>query len=142
MKPSNCWLTPPPLLHLPRGIDQAVTAGDWLRDNVMTLGPVGESKVVGGAESDQAFVRYYSSEYLRAMETAALLNIEDSKWFAEMFLRERDWGLMDLLSQEERKARFKEELESRERDRFFWSPPGGESLADVCMWVSLEQAES
>ena len=45
------------------------------------------------------FSRLYTSEYLRAMESAAYLDLPDANWYAETFLRERDWGVLDLLNQ-------------------------------------------
>ena len=39
------------------------------------------------------------------------------------------------MSQEERIKKFSHELKRRDRDRFFWSPPGGESLANVAQRV-------
>eukprot|EP00941_MAST-03F_sp_MAST-3F-sp1_P000586 g586.t1 len=101
-----------------KGREQARCAGSWVQANV-----------------GQSFDRYYTSEYLRSMETAGLLGLPDAQWFGEMFLRERDWGNMDLLSQEERHRRYRRDLELRDRDRFFWEPPGGESLASVCLRV-------
>lgn len=104
-----------------KGQQQARIAGEWIRTHCMTDG--------------QKFERYYTSEYLRAMETAALLSLPNSVWYGDMCLRERDWGMMDLLSQEERYQRFQIELQNRELCRFVWAPPGGESLADVCQRV-------
>jgi len=101
-----------------KGIEQAKIAGEWIKKNI-----------------GEKFDRYYTSEYVRAMETSALLNLPDSVWLTEIMLRERDKGLMDNKSHEEKKRMFSEELERRKRDAFFWAPPGGESLADVCIRV-------
>ena len=68
-----------------KGREQAESAGTWLHK-----------------ENLNVFDRYYVSEYLRAMESAARLNLHDSTWYAEMLLRERDWGKLDLLSEKER----------------------------------------
>lgn len=38
------------------------------------------------------FDAFYTSEYVRAMETAALLNLPHAKWVTDFYLRERDWG--------------------------------------------------
>lgn len=97
-----------------RGREQAVAAGEWLRQENLT-----------------EFDRFYVSEYLRAMETAGRLNLPNAKWYAEMLIRERDWGQMDLLSEEERVTKFLHELERRDLDPFYFAPPGGESLAAV-----------
>src|SRR5262249_3996503 len=51
------------------------------------------------------------------------------------YLRERDWGRLDVMSIEQRKQEFAEDLRRRELDRFFWQPPGGESMADLCLRI-------
>jgi len=101
-----------------KGIQQAKVAGQWIRDNI-----------------GDKFDRYYTSEYVRAMETAALLELPEAKWFTEIVLRERDKGRMDNTSAVDKKTVFADEMERRKRDAFFWAPPGGESLADVCIRV-------
>jgi NAD+ kinase len=102
----------------PRGTEQARAAGDWLRRHVAPT-----------------FDRYYVAEYLRAMETAAHLGFPDAGWRCEFYLRERDWGVFDLLSWQERRDRYGEDLKRRELDTFFWTPPGGESMADLCLRI-------
>lgn len=99
------------------GQRQARAAGGWIRDNIGN------------------FDRYYVSEYVRALETAALLGLSDAQWFREFYLRERDWGDMDVISEEERRLKFGEVLSRRDRNGFFWKPPNGESLAEVCLRV-------
>ena len=93
-------------------------AGNWIRENI------------GGT-----FDRYYTSEYVRAMETAALLDLPDAKWYTEIVLRERDKGHMDNVSYPEKKTVWKDEMDRRKRDSFYWCPPQGESLAHVCQRV-------
>jgi len=101
-----------------KGRRDAGKAGQWIRDNI-------------GAK----FGRYYVSEYIRAQETAALLNLPDAQWYAEFYLRERDWGEMEVLADDERQARFAESLRRREVDSFYWTPPNGESLAQLCLRI-------
>jgi NAD+ kinase len=101
-----------------RGVGQAESAGKWLRANVAP-----------------AFDRYIVSEYLRAMETAAHLSFPTARWGLEFYLRERDWGAFDVMSFEQRRQRYSEDLARRELDTFFWTPPGGESMAAVCLRV-------
>jgi NAD+ kinase len=101
-----------------RGIEQAETAGVWLRQHVA-----------------MHFDRYYVSEYLRAMETAGHLGFDQATWFTEFYLRERDWGAFDLLSHEERRQRYSDDLARRELDAFYWTPPGGESMASLCLRI-------
>jgi NAD+ kinase len=101
-----------------RGRQQAGVAGEWLRRHVAP-----------------SFDRYYVAEYLRAMETAAHLGFPDASWRCEFFLRERDWGVFDVMSFQERRERYAEELKRRECDTFFWTPPGGESMANLCLRI-------
>lgn len=98
-----------------KGIWQAKTAGEWIKANI------------GGS-----FDRYYVSDYNRAKETAFYLGLADAAWFVDFNLRERDWGYWDSMSREEREERFAEEIRSLKRDRFYASPPNGESMATIC----------
>lgn len=100
------------------GRKQAEMAGNWIRENV-----------------GQSFGRYYVSEYIRALETAANLGLPDAVWYRDFYLRERDWGQLDVMSHEERRERFGDELDRRDRDGFYWAPPGGESMATLCLRV-------
>jgi len=101
-----------------RGIEQAKVAGKWIKENI--------------AES---FDRCYTSEYARAMETATLLDLPSAEWYTEIVLRERDKGVLDNVSWTEKNLKYVHELELRKRDAFFWAPPGGESIANVCVRV-------
>lgn len=101
-----------------KGIGQAQAAGRWIRERL-----------------GQSFDRFYTSEYVRAMETAALLELPGAEWFADFYLRERDWGRLDVMTHEERLKRFGEALAGHRIDSFYWTPPSGESLAQVCLRV-------
>ena len=100
-----------------KGIRDATAAGVWLRSEM------------------PRFDRHYTSEYMRALETAALLGLEGAEWYRELYLRERDRGWLDVVPYSVLKERFAEELERWDRSSLFWAPPGGESMADVCMRV-------
>jgi NAD+ kinase len=102
-----------------KGIAQAKAAGEWIRKN---FNPV--------------FQRKYTSEYLRAMETAYWLELPGSiPWYVEFYLRERDQGAMDVVPDSERQTRFAKEMQRRAIDSFFWRPPRGESMAELCLRV-------
>mmetsp|Transcript_15386 Transcript_15386/g.17127 ORF Transcript_15386/g.17127 Transcript_15386/m.17127 type:complete len:316 (-) Transcript_15386:24-971(-) len=101
-----------------KGIAQAKSAGEWIRQNITTK-----------------FDRYYCSEYIRAMETASLLSLPKAKWFCEFYLREQDQGVFAGKSKTERKRLYAEELRRRKLDSFYWAPPGGESIANCCLRV-------
>ena len=95
------------------------------------------------------------------METASLLNLPEAQWYTEIVLRERDKGHLDNVAWSEKNERsassllphspsfpflfrvliyfyshrFAHEMELRKRDSFFWAPPGGESIAQICVRV-------
>jgi NAD+ kinase len=98
-----------------RGIEQAQAAGRWICANI-------------GVDYD----RYITSEYLRAKETAGHLGLPAAEWEEEFYLRERLWGPLENLPEDERWDTYKEELEKRKSDSFYWRPPHGESQAEVC----------
>lgn len=101
-----------------RGIEQAQQTGEWLRHN-----------------HPETFDRLYVSSYIRAQETAAHLAIPNAAWNDEFYLRERSWGELDRMSAEEREKRFSENLQERKRSPFYWRPPNGESMAEMCLRV-------
>ncbi|MBW3653946.1 MAG: histidine phosphatase family protein [Actinobacteria bacterium] len=101
------------------GIAQALAAGEWIREQIAPT-----------------FSRYYTSEYLRARETAAYLGLAEACWVQDILLRERSWGRADFVMPEsERYERFSAELAARREDPCYWRPPEGESLAEVCLRV-------
>jgi NAD+ kinase len=101
-----------------KGRWQTEMAKIWIRNNVKIR-----------------FNRCYASEFIRAMETAAGLDIPGAYWYRDYYLRERDWGQFDGLSEKEREARFSEEIKRKEKDGFYWAPPGGESKANISLRV-------
>lgn len=104
-----------------KGREQARQAGEWIRRE-MHVGT-------------NVFNRFYVSEYIRAIETAALLDLPGSTWFTESYLSERDWGSMESLPIGEREDKFGEALLARERQPYFWAPPNGESFMALCLRV-------
>lgn len=100
------------------GVEQAQAAGDWLRKNL-------------GFDFD----RFYSSEYIRALETAAHLGLPNAQWRPEFYLRERDWGYADVLSREEQEQLYAAAMQLRKSNKFFARLPNGESVADACLRI-------
>lgn len=97
-----------------RGREQAQAAGVWLKENLR--GP---------------FDLAYSSDYVRARETAGELGIEGQVWHITFNLHERDHGVMrSLLGKELEEARA-----AKKANPFYWRPLGGESVADLCVRV-------
>lgn len=99
-----------------KGVNQARIAGDWLRQSMNT-----------------EFDRYYVSDYVRAKETAALLELEKAFWGINIYLGERNWGIMDRYTAEQRAELFKVDLEAKQIHPFYWTPPRGESMVQLCL---------
>lgn len=102
------------------GREQAARVGHWI-ESTLCSGP--------------GFDRYYTSEYIRAKETAALLNLGGAEWLTDPYLTERDWGDIDIAPENERHERFGKALEMREIEPFFWRPPNGESFMTLCLRI-------
>jgi NAD+ kinase len=75
------------------------------------------------------------SGYLRAMETSALLDIPDAVWYQELYLRERDMGLFEIMSEDDKKQKHPEAYRQYKLDPFYWTPPNGESIAQLCLRI-------
>ncbi len=103
-----------------KGREQAKIAGDWIRAQ---------------RGEHEPFFRCYTSEYIRAMETASLLNIKDATWYSDFYLRERNYGDFDRMPKAEREEFFSKSMKEREIEPLYWTPPNGESLADVGLRV-------
>lgn len=101
-----------------QGIWEARTSGEWIR-----------------SEFDWEFDRYCVSDYLRAKETAANLGLPNALWYPEFYLRERDWGALDVMTHAQRMAIYADAMRRREIDAFYWSPVDGESMAQLCLRI-------
>lgn len=97
------------------GRAQAAAAGRWLRDSV------------GG------FDLHYVSPYARTMETAARLGLPNARWRLNRALRERDYGDIGSLPRTEAATApwWAHNHNLADRDRLYWTPPNGESIAAV-----------
>jgi broad specificity phosphatase PhoE len=115
------------------GVAQAQATGAWA---------VAEFALQGEGHFD----RYYVSPYRRTRQTAARLGLsrsvgagqgeasgESARWLLNRAFRERDWGAIGTISRAEFEGRPEYELSARQRqhDPLYWTPPGGESIADV-----------
>lgn len=102
-----------------KGQEQAAIAGKWLSSEF--------------SKDGVAFDRCITSEFARAMETSALLDLPDATWYRNFYLTERDWGELDACPESEKEERFGDALRMRKVEPFFWRPPGGESYAELCL---------
>ncbi len=103
----------------PLGRVQAQLAGAWIRRYIKFK-----------------FSRFYVSEFVRAKETAALLDLVDASWYVDYNLRERDWGELGVMPADERAVKFANILRLRQLDSFFWCPPSGESEANLGLRIN------
>jgi NAD+ kinase len=101
-----------------RGREQARVAGSWLKQHI-----------------SPTFDRYLVSGYLRAMETASLLDLPEAAWFQEFYLRERDMGLFEMMPEDDKKTKHPDVYRQYKLDPFYWTPPNGESIAQLCLRI-------
>lgn len=106
----------------PLGQRQAAALGRWLANEPTANRP----DVV------------YSSPYARAQQTARLVlaeaGLDDRDVHLDERLRERELGILDLLTRRGVEARYPGEAQRRERlGKFYHRPPGGESWVDVAL---------
>ncbi len=107
------------------GIAEAKAAGVWLKANL-----------------PMPMDRFYVSDYIRAMETAALLDLPGALWRREFHLRERDMGLQDNLPDDERKILYPKESQQYAQNKFLSIPAGGgESIASLCLRLKTAMLE-
>ncbi len=93
------------------GVQQAEATGAWLR-----------------AEFPNGFDRYYVSSLTRTVETAGRLAI-GGNWNIDDRWRERDWGEYGVLNVTEQQSRYDLSQRLKSQSKWYWCPPGGESLA-------------
>jgi broad specificity phosphatase PhoE len=92
------------------GRDQAKSAGQWLID-----------------QYPDGFNVHLSGEYVRSLETAASLGLPEVRWVKSLYLRRRDYGSYSVL------AALPQPLAEAKRDRYYWTPPNGESIAQLAL---------
>lgn len=110
------------------GYAQSACVGSWLSG-------VTDQRTV---ELDPAPVRFYSSPFARATQTAAALGLATFRgrpvvWWVNRSLRERDWGDIETMPAAEFSNGAQTAANARRKlvDPLYWRPPGGESIADV-----------
>lgn len=94
-----------------RGVGQARAAGQWLLAN-----------------HPEGFDKYYVSPLVRTRETAGAMAINGA-WRIDDRWRERDWGEYSALNQAEQLERYPLSVKLKAQHKWYWCPPGGESLA-------------
>lgn len=104
---------------MPEGEEQANRAGLWIQQHIV------ERYGLPGFDS------YIYSPHRRTRETAAHLGLPGARWTMNRMLRERSWGEIELLSNEQYKTAYPRNHAWQQRDKLNWSPPGGESIVDI-----------
>lgn len=108
-----------------KGVEQAKAAGFWLKKNI-----------------PMPIDRFYVSDYVRAKETAAYLELPEAQWRVEYQLRERDKALMDNCPVDEQKNLFGLEEKQYQLDPFLSYPAGGgESIPLLCLRLKTDILE-
>jgi broad specificity phosphatase PhoE len=111
--------------------DADVELSDTGREQALALGRL----LAGFPDESRAAV--WSSPYLRARQTAELA-VTTGGWQTPVLvderLRDRELGILDMLTSLGVEARLPEEAERRRwLGKFYYRPPGGESWADVAL---------
>lgn len=91
------------------GCEQAAITGQWLQQ-----------------EFPDGFDRYYVSPLTRTLETAGKLALNGA-WTIDDRWRERDWGEYGVTTEQHPQYELSKKI--REQTKWYWGPPGGESLA-------------
>lgn len=99
------------MILAPEGERQARITGEWLRN-----------------EFPNRFDHYTVSPHARTLKTAGLLAL-NGNWKIDDLWRERDWGEYGILNDEDRERHYKLAHKLYHQNRWYWCPPGGESLA-------------
>lgn len=92
------------------GLQKGARARDWIEQKVAS-----------------SFGHFACSPYHRAIESAVILDFPDAHWQLVDELRERDWGVIDQLPHHAL-GPFEEYFERRKLNRYWFTPPGGESV--------------
>jgi len=97
-----------------QGERDAQRAGRWLVDN-------------GLAEAD----RYFVAPAVRALQTAAALQLPGVEWRVEPAIAQRSWGPVFERASTAERAAMLAEARRITGDKRSWAPPGGECLYDI-----------
>lgn len=102
------------------GVEQAQKAGLWFKENDLLV-----------------FDRMLVSNNVRAQQTAAHLNFSNPNWMMDFNLRERDGGLFNVIPPSKRDSDYIDQQKFYNTQPFYFRPPQGESIADVCQRIKI-----
>lgn len=107
-------------LKNPDGVKEAMSAGEWLANN------------------EPLWDAGYVSPFIRTIETASYLyDTDEDFWRIDHLLRERDWGELDIVPDQIKFDKYKDQINACLNGHWLLKPPGGESLIDVLVRVVL-----
>ena len=116
--------------------------GGGVRDMDVSLTPLGKKQceATGKHLGEQFhFDRIFVSPYLRTVQTTEILTKHfkaSPRLTIEDRIREKEFGILDGLTQAGNSKLYPEELKRRERDgKYYYRPPGGESYPDVALRI-------
>ena len=125
-------------------IVQAGEQGDnslYTQDNVTVPDRSWRLTAIGRKQADcigrwlvsqqELFDRYLVSPYVRTRETAATMALPKARWEESRVLRERSWGEINTITQEEFRTNYSRNWMFKRTDPLYWRPPAGESIADA-----------
>jgi probable phosphoglycerate mutase len=118
-----------------KGLEQARALGAWVGD----LGLTADADTAGTGTGTGTRTAFWCSPYLRARQTIGTALDEagvDATVRVDERLRDRELGVLDLLTRRGVQALHPDEEARRQRlGKFYHRPPGGESWADVALRV-------
>jgi NAD+ kinase len=101
----------------PLGVEQAQAAGLWLKENI----------------NEGVFDGNFVSSYARARQTAGKLDLPEALWRVDDQLREQEWGMLDVMTDEERWKDYPHAMRLKKINPYYWSAQGGENMSGVGM---------
>jgi broad specificity phosphatase PhoE len=104
-----------------RGVEESMAAGRWIGRYILASFP----------SLHDGFDWHVTSPYNRSKETAGHLGLPNAHWRIDSRVRERDWGDIESISDNDFQARYPDNARKKRVDPLHWRPPGGESIAGM-----------
>lgn len=97
---------------------QAAETGNWINEHF-----------------PHQFNAYLTGEFVRSIETAATMKLKGALWKPSLYLRPREFGNYSILSRgvSPKQITAQRNIKEKIRDSFYWTPPNGESIAQLTL---------